>query len=53
MYGKFEVALRENIVTPVFCPVYMTKFTVRLHWSYLIAHKSEEIKVICLNCVKA
>jgi hypothetical protein len=52
MEDKFAVDLREYTVTPVTCPICSAKFTVRLHWSYCIVHKGEELKVICCICAK-
>ena len=50
--SRFAVDFREYSVALVSCPTCLTKFTVRLHWSYLIAHKGEELKVVCLNCAQ-
>ncbi len=49
---RFAVDFREYSTAAVSCPICLTKFSARLHWSYLIAHKGEELKVICQNCAK-
>ena len=52
MENRFEVDFREYSTAAVVCPICLAKFTVRLHWSYLIAHKGEELMVICVNCAR-
>jgi hypothetical protein len=50
--SRFAVDFREYSVAAATCPICTVKFTVRLHWSYLIAHKDEELKIVCLSCAK-
>ena len=49
MYGDFEIEFR-NIATAVTCPDCGKHYALRLHWTFIEAHRGQDISVVCSSC---
>ena len=47
MDAKFSVNLQEYAVTGVTCPDCGKHYALRLHWTFIEAHRGQDIAVVC------
>ena len=50
MDNKFSVNLQEYAVTGVTCPDCGKHYALRLHWTFIEAHRGQDIAVVCSSC---